>query len=249
MNGLLVIDKPLGLSSARVCTILRHRAAGAKVGHAGALDPLATGVLILCFGRATRLAEPLLAGEKRYEARVDLSAFSTTDDLEGDEIPVAVAQPPVRAAIDAAVPRFVGDIMQAPPIHSAIHVNGERSYRLARAGKGADTLPERSVFIHSIDVLDYAWPFARLDVHCGKGVYIRSLARDLGRALGTGGRLAALRRTGVGPYTIGAARTLESLPPILSPDDLIPIPAHPDGADGPPTPAPVCDSHGAEGIQ
>lgn len=210
LNGVLVIDKPLGMSSAAVCALVRRATGGAKVGHAGTLDPLATGVLVLCLGSATREASLIMGGLKRYTTTIDLGALSTTDDLEGEATPVEVATPPTRAGVDAAVATFLGSLMQAPPVYSAVHVNGERAYRTARRAKREgggipERPPARPVWIESIDVLAYDWPMLTLDIRCGKGTYIRSLARDLGEALGTGGRLVALRRTEVGPYTADRA--------------------------------------------
>lgn len=229
-TGILVIDKPLGLTSTAVCNAIkaRLRRAGApkrvKVGHAGTLDPMATGVLVVLIGRAaTRLADSLMAGRKGYIAQIDLAHTSISDDTEREPQPVEVATPPSRADIEAALPRFVGTIMQRPPDHSAILVDGRRAYKIARKGRDPG-LPERPVLVHSIDLLDYAWPRLTLDIACGKGTYIRSLARDLGTALGTGGMLAALRRTQVGPFTIGQARCLGEVPDPLSQADLEAIP-------------------------
>jgi len=229
LNGLLVIDKPSGMTSMDVCRVVRGRTGGAKVGHAGTLDPLATGVLVVCLGRATKSIDGLMATEKRYLAEVDLSAFSMTDDMESEAEPVDVDSPPDRAAIDRACAQFTGEIMQAPPVYSAVHVEGERAYKLARRGEAAERPPARPVVIHSIDVVEYTWPSLTADIRCGKGTYIRSLARDLGESLGTGGRLRSLRRTAVGPYTIEDASRLDDLPTPLASDDLLPAPP-PEGA-------------------
>jgi len=216
LNGVLVIDKPLGLSSAAVCRAVRRATGGAKVGHAGTLDPLASGVLLVCLGSATKMVDRLMAGEKRYLADVDLSAFSTTDDMEGEAVVIEPARVPDRASIERACAAMVGEVMQAPPAFSAVHVGGERAYKLARRGErdssiGAPDLPAKPVVIHAMDILAYDWPALTLDVRCGKGTYIRSIARDLGRALGTGGRLSGLRRTRVGPFTIDDALTMDAL--------------------------------------
>lgn len=229
-TGILVIDKPLGLTSTAVCNAIkaRLRRGGApkrvKVGHAGTLDPMATGVLVILVGRAaTRLADALMAGRKGYIAQIDLAHTSLSDDTEREPQPVEVATPPTRADIEAALPRFIGTIMQRPPDHSAILVDGRRAYKIARKGRDPG-LPERPVLVHSIDLLDYAWPRLTLDIACGKGTYIRSLARDLGTALNTGGMLAALRRTQVGPFTISQARCLGEVPDPLSQADLSAVP-------------------------
>jgi len=233
LNGLLVIDKPLGRSSASICAEIRRRTSGAKVGHAGTLDPLATGVLLLCLGRATKAVPALMATSKRYQAEVDLSAFSTTDDLEGERTVVEVAAPPSEEAVREALTGFVGEIDQRPPVYSAVHVEGERAYKRARRGAADERPPARRVTIHGIELHDYAWPRLTIDVHCGKGVYIRSLARDLGEALGTGGMLTALRRTAVGRFNVDQAAAPDALPdPIESallelPSDLVSGPGRP----------------------
>jgi len=227
-SGLLVIDKPEGLTSMDVCRRVRARLRrggapkGVKVGHGGTLDPLATGVLVVLVGGATKMCDRIMAGEKRYLADVDLSAFSTTDDAEGERTEVRVERAPTREAVEAAGARFVGAITQVPPAYSAIKVGGRRAYRMARAGEVPEMEP-RPVTIHAIDLLGYEWPHALLDVRCAKGVYIRSLARDLGRALGTGGVLAGLRRTAVGEFTIDRAVPLDALADPLTAADLIPL--------------------------
>ncbi len=229
LNGLLIIDKPIGPTSMDICARVRTRLrrAGApkrvKVGHAGTLDPLATGVLVVLVGKATRLSDRLMATRKGYLTTIDLSCFSTTDDAEGEKTPVEIASPPTRAQIDGAIPSFVGTIMQAPPAFSAIKVAGRAAYKDARAGRPLD-LPARPVTITAIRVMDYTFPLLTLEIDCGKGVYIRSLARDLGRALGTGGTLAALRRTRVGDYTLENSRTMASLPDAMAQTDLLPPP-------------------------
>ncbi len=222
LSGLLVITKPLGLTSATVVRIVRRRAGDVKTGHAGTLDPLATGVLILCVGKATKAVERVMAMDKRYRAVVDLSARSNTDDGEGEITPVMCDAPP-REAVECALRSFTGRVVQSPPIYSALKVGGICSYRLARRGDAVALRP-REVTIYGIDLIGYDFPRATIDVHCGKGVYIRALARDLGLALGTGGYLAELSRTAVGPYNLASARTLESLPQSLKQADLLPVP-------------------------
>lgn len=229
-TGLLVIDKPLRRSSMDMCRIVRRRLVlgGApkrvKVGHGGTLDPLATGLLVILVGKATPLCEVVMQGQKVYETTIDLSAFSTTDDAEGERTIVSVPTPPTREQIAAALPAFIGDIQQTPPVYSAIKVDGQRSYDLARAGKSV-ALAARTVRIDDIQITAYAWPMLTLTITCGKGVYIRSLARDLGTALGTGGTLAALRRTRIGRWTIDQAVTPEKLPATMTASDLLPVPA------------------------
>ncbi len=228
--GLLIIDKHRGPSSMSVCRVVKAklRRAGApkntKVGHGGTLDPLATGVVVVLIGReATRLCDRVMAGEKRYAAEVDLAHFSTTDDAEGELTEICLARAPSREEVEAACARFVGAIQQKPPAHSAIWIDGERAYKLARAG-GAPEMKARPVDIHAIDILEYTFPRLVLDVRCGKGTYIRSLARDIGTALGAGGMLAGLRRTAVGEFTIDRAVELDDLPDPLLAEHLLPIP-------------------------
>ena len=222
LTGILVLDKDLGMSSMRAVEIARRRAGRAKAGHAGTLDPLATGVLVVAFGRATKAIELLMATEKRYETDVDLSAFTTTDDREGERREIAVATPPAREAVERALAGFLGDIMQKPPAFSAVHVGGKRAYALARNDAPPD-LPPRKVTVHEIALLKYEWPIATVAIRSGKGFYVRSLARDLGLALGTGGHCATLRRTAVGPFTATAARRLEDLPEHIDESCVIPL--------------------------
>ncbi len=231
--GLLVIDKPRGPTSTSVCRLVkaRLRRGGAprtvKVGHGGTLDPLASGVLVVLVGRAaTRLCDEIMAGEKRYIAHVDLAHRSTTDDGEGELTEISVLRPPTRDEIEAVCSRFVGRIMQTPPAHSAMMVGGRRAYDMARRGEDPG-LRARPVTIRSIDIVEYDWPRLVIDVRCGKGVYIRSLARDIGLALGPGAMLADLRRTAVGEHTIDRATPLDALPEAIGQDDLIPVPPLP----------------------
>jgi tRNA pseudouridine55 synthase len=208
-DGLLVLDKPAGLTSrAAVDQALRWFPRRTRMGHTGTLDPLATGVLVLCLGTATRLTEYVQRMSKTYRTRVLLGARSDTDDADGTVTPSAGAVPPEPAAL-ACVAGFVGTIAQVPPAFSAAKVTGRRAYDLARRGEDV-TLEARSVRIYSIRVLHYAYPHLELEVHCGKGTYIRSLARDLGERLGCGGLVRTLRRTRVGPFTAEGAVTLDT---------------------------------------
>lgn len=229
--GLLNVDKPLRISSMGVVSVVRGRACGARTGHAGTLDPLATGVLLVCIGKpATRAVDRFMRMSKRYLAEIDLSAFTSTDDAEGERTEVAPSDPvaagdrvPSPRQIDEAITLWTGEVMQAPPAFSAIKVGGRRAYRMARGGDEV-SLPPRPVQIHSIRVLAYDWPRLTIDVHCGKGTYIRSLARDLGRSLGVGGSLLALRRTAIGPYRIDDAVRLDEVPAPLLQRHLLPLP-------------------------
>lgn len=229
LAGIMLIDKPVGPTSMRMCSIVRAKlvAAGApkrvKVGHGGTLDPLASGLMVALVGPATKLCDQIMVGEKGYRARIDLANTSPTDDLESDPVPAEIAEPLTSERIQAVFPRFTGTVMQAPPAHSAMKVGGKRAYELARAGK-IDRLEERPVEIHELAIAGYEWPMLDLEIRCGKGTYIRSLARDLGRALGVGGMLAGLRRTRVGRFTIDNARPLDRLPERLTQTDLEIIP-------------------------
>ncbi len=222
--GLIIVDKPLGLSSMDVVRRVRRAAGGCKTGHAGTLDPLATGVVICCLGKATKSVESLMGRAKVYDTTIDLTAFTTTDDLEGERLEVEVAVPPAREAVEAALGRFLGEVRQTPPAYSAVHINGQRAYKLARRGETVE-MPSKTVRIDAIDVLGYAWPTLSLRIVCGRGTYIRSLGRDIGEALGTGGHLASLRRTAVGDYNLDMAHAIERFESPITQDDLLAVPA------------------------
>ena len=220
LNGLLVINKPLTWTSADVCRLIRRKTGGAKVGHGGTLDPLATGVLVVCLGRATKTISKIMQASKRYEAVVDLSAFSTTDDAEGERTELPAPSPvPTHKQIRIILDDLTGEIMQRPPAYSAIKVDGKRAYKLARSGETVE-LQARQIRIDSIEILAYDWPTLAIDIRCGKGTYIRSIARDLGEALGTGGMLTGLSRTEIGRFTLETAVDPETLPDEFTPDDL-----------------------------
>ncbi|MDF1700177.1 MAG: tRNA pseudouridine(55) synthase TruB [Planctomycetota bacterium] len=223
MAGLLIVDKPLGWSSMDVVRKVRHAAGFVKTGHGGTLDPLATGVVVCCIGHATKSVEALMGMQKTYDAKIDLSAFTPTDDAEGEREEVAVETPPSEDDVRAALETFVGEIQQVPPLYSAIHVDGKRAYKLARKGEDVE-LEARTVRIDSIELLEYEFPHVRVLVRSGKGVYVRSLARDLGKALGTGGYLSGLRRTAVGPYRVEDAVTAERLLQPIGQFDLLDAP-------------------------
>jgi tRNA pseudouridine55 synthase len=218
LHGILPLDKPLGISSMKAVAIVRRRAGGARTGHAGTLDPLATGVLVLALGKCTKQIDSLMATEKRYRTTIDLTAFTTTDDVEGERTEVALGTPgarptpPTRDEVERTLAeRFTGTVMQRPPAFSAMKVGGRRAYALARKGE-APELAARPVTIHSVAVAAYEWPLLSLDIHCGKGTYVRSIARELGEALGTGGHCTMIRRTAVGEFTIDRAVPLDAVP-------------------------------------
>jgi tRNA pseudouridine55 synthase len=212
LNGFLNLDKPAGMSSARaVDRVKRILPRKTKIGHAGTLDPFATGVLVLLIGKATKQCESLMDQPKQYEATVKFGATTATDDPESPEIPLGREVRQVTLSqIEATLPRFVGAIQQRPPAFSALKVGGKRAYDLARSGENVE-LQARTVQVYKIELLDYAWPLLRLRIDCGRGTYIRSIARDLGEALGVGGYLIQLRRTRVGSFAIEQAVTLERI--------------------------------------
>lgn len=181
-----------------------------KVGHAGTLDPLATGVLIVCVGSATRLSEYVMASTKRYRARVRLGAVTATYDAEGEPTPVADPSHLTQADVEEVLPRFLGTIQQLPPIYSAVKRDGRKLYELARAGETVELEP-RTVTIHALTIADWALPEFTLDVTCSAGTYIRSLAHDIGQALGVGGYLTGLVRTASGAFTLENAVALDTL--------------------------------------
>jgi tRNA pseudouridine55 synthase len=212
MNGLLVIDKPCGVTSRDVVNrVQRWFPRKTKIGHTGTLDPLATGVLVVCVGAATRLADYVQAMGKSYASRFRLGATSTTDDADGTVTENPAAVPPTREQLRTAWMLFVGTIEQVPPAFSALKVAGERAHNLARQGAEV-RLAARSVRIDAIRLVDYEWPFADVEVDCGKGTYIRSIARDVGAKLGCGGLVQTLRRTRVGPFTAGEGIGLDATP-------------------------------------
>jgi tRNA pseudouridine55 synthase len=200
MNGLLVIDKPTGLTSRDVVNrVQKWFPRKTKIGHTGTLDPLATGVLVVCVGAATRLADYVQAMGKTYVSRFRLGSTSTTDDADGSIAETPNAIPPTREQIDTALSSFVGTIEQVPPSFSALKVEGRRAHDLARRGAEVP-LTARTVRIDAIRVLAYDWPCLDVEIDCGKGTYIRAIARDLGARLGVGGLVQTLRRTRVGPF-------------------------------------------------
>lgn len=213
-DGLLVIDKPSGPTSRDVVDrVQAWFPRGTRVGHTGTLDPLASGVLVICVGRATRLVEYVQRMGKTYETTVTLGARSDTDDAEGKVEIVAGATVPSRSEIAVALKPFLGEIEQVPPAFSAANVQGRRAYALARRGHQV-ALEARRVRIDAIEMLAYEYPRLDLEVLCGKGTYIRSLARDLGKSLGCGALVQILRRTRVGPFRVEDAIGIDSDPAV-----------------------------------
>lgn len=211
LSGVLNIDKPGGMTSHDVVSAVRRLTRIKRIGHTGTLDPLATGVLVLCIGPATRLSEYLIGQDKRYEATIRLGQETNTYDAEGE----IVAEQPVtvdRKTIEEALGRFRGQIDQVPPMFSAIKKDGQPLYKLARQGLETER-PSRDVTIYQLDLLEWTSPDLRLDITCSSGTYIRSLAHDLGQVLGCGGHITGLRRTAVASFTVEQAVNLEALTP------------------------------------
>ena len=216
VDGLIVVDKPGGMTSHDVVARIRRLAKTRRVGHGGTLDPMATGVLVIGVNRATRLLTYVIGSEKSYLATVRLGAATITDDAEGDVTSRASVAAVSDEAIRAELGRQVGEIEQVPSAVSAIKINGERAYKRVRDGEDVD-IPARRVTIHRLDVLDIRRPVGAdvvdvdIDVTCSSGTYIRAIARDLGAVLAVGGHLTALRRTAVGGLTLAEASTLAEL--------------------------------------
>ena len=213
-SGIVVVDKPAGLTSHDVVARLRRFFGTRKVGHAGTLDPMATGVLVAGIERGTKLLAHLVADDKVYETTIRLGQSTTTDDAEGDVVDTHDASGVSEDAIRAEVAKLTGKIMQVPSKVSAIKIDGRRAHELVRAGEDVD-IPARPVTIHAFELGEIRRHDGVIDVdarvHCSTGTYIRSLGRDLGAALGVGGHLIALRRHRVGSFTLDDARTLEEL--------------------------------------
>jgi tRNA pseudouridine55 synthase len=199
--GLLNLNKPIGLTSRDVVDRVARPLRKIKVGHAGTLDPLASGVLVVCVGAATRLIEYVQRMPKTYRARIRLGATSDTDDADGTVVEATDPPVPTESDLRAALAGQVGTIDQVPPEFSAIKVAGERAYDLARAGREV-VLKARPVAISRIELLAYVWPNVELEIDCGSGTYIRSIARDVGQTLGCGGLIEVLTRTRIGPFAI-----------------------------------------------
>jgi tRNA pseudouridine55 synthase len=210
VSGILNIDKPLGQTSFDVVRRVRRGTGERKVGHAGTLDPAATGVLLVCLGQAVRVSEYLMDLPKVYRAAIRLGISTDTYDSEGQTVATATADTVSEEALRQALQGFVGAIQQAPPPYSAIKVGGRPAYKLARKGE-APALPARRVEVYRLDLLDFLTPVVELEIECGKGTYIRSIAHDLGQALGCGAYLERLARTRVGPFTLESALNGEEL--------------------------------------
>ena len=209
VDGVLLLDKPIGLTSNDALQKVRRLFSAAKGGHTGTLDPLASGLLPLCFGEATKFSADLLDADKTYEAELKLGVTTDSGDAEG-EIMATAAVDVEKSDIFRVLPKFMGDIRQIPPMHSALKRNGRPLYELARKGIEVEREP-RAVTIHAIDILSLAGDTLSLRVACSKGTYIRVLAADIGKALGCGAHLTGLRRTVVGDLGLAGSVTLAEL--------------------------------------
>jgi tRNA pseudouridine55 synthase len=210
MNGVLVIDKPRGCTSFDVVQRVRRALGTKKAGHTGTLDPMATGVLPVCVGLATRIAGHITLGDKAYDAELRLGAETDTLDADGQVVAEAEVPPLDEAQVEAALARFRGTFLQTPPMYSAVKVGGKRLYELAREGLEVER-PAREVTVHQLELLGLQGDRLLLHVRCSKGFFVRTLAQGLGRALGTLAHLTALRRTASGPFTLLQALPLEQL--------------------------------------
>jgi len=207
--GILNLYKPSGMTSRDVVNRVQRLVKPAKCGHAGTLDPMATGVLLVAVGPATRLISLLQEGRKTYRATFTLGQTSDTDDSTG-QVRLHNSTPVTLDQIQTALPQFLGRIQQTPPAFSAVHVDGQRAYSKARRGEEV-VLQPKEVEVHDIRVLDYCWPHLRLEIDCGSGTYIRSIARDLGQTLGCGALMSELERTAVGHFTLQQAVSIDQL--------------------------------------
>jgi tRNA pseudouridine55 synthase len=215
VHGILLLDKPVGLTSNRALQEVKHLLLARKAGHTGSLDPLASGLLPLCFGEATKVSRFLLDADKRYRAVFRLGVSTATGDAEGEVLetrPVTVS----RREIESAIQHFTGPIEQVPPMYSAIKQGGQPLYKLARAGIVTERAP-RPVNIYAFNILDLAGDALTVDISCSKGTYVRSLAHDLGELLGCGAHVAELRRTAMGGFNIEETITLEAFAALPGP--------------------------------
>ena len=210
VNGILLLDKPAGLTSNAALQAVKKLYAARKAGHTGSLDPLATGLLPICFGEATKISGFLLDADKHYQVTCRLGVRTSTGDAEGEILEERSPDDLGERQVASALTGFSGDIEQVPPMYSALKHKGERLYKLARAGVEVEREPRR-VTIHAIELLSFNAPFAEIRVHCSKGTYVRTLVEDIGEQLGCGAHVTALRRTGVGPFGEDGMYGLEQL--------------------------------------
>jgi tRNA pseudouridine55 synthase len=210
VNGILLLDKPVGLSSNAALQVVKRLYRARKAGHTGSLDPLATGLLPICFGEATKISGFLLDADKHYHVQCKLGVRTSTGDSEGEVLEQRPVEGITEAALREAIDGFMGDIEQIPPMYSALKHKGERLYNLARKGLEVERKP-RTVTIHALELLDFNGDSAELRVHCSKGTYVRTLVEDIGAVLGCGAHVSGLRRLGVGPFDDSGMYDMEAL--------------------------------------
>ena len=229
IDGVVLLDKPAGMSSQGAVTAVKRAFNAEKAGHTGTLDPMATGLLPICLGEATKYSQDLLDADKTYIAQVKFGSRTDTGDVEGqiiEELPLPVFADEVamRMALDSLLPTFTGPIAQVPPMYSALKRDGKPLYEYARAGVELERAP-RDITIHKIRWTNIRWPEATLEVSCSKGTYIRVLAEDIGNALGCGAHLVGLRRTEVGHLTLEQSFVIESIQKGSQDNYLLPVDA------------------------
>lgn len=225
MEGVLLVDKPKGLTSHDVVYHLRRKLQIKKIGHAGTLDPMATGVLVMLIGKATRISQYLMSVDKVYEGEATLGIVTDSQDAEGEIMSTQPVPELTEARVREVMKGFLGDQYQTPPMHSAIKIGGVPLYKLARKGEEVEREP-RFIRIAAFNLLSFATPKITFDLHCTKGTYVRTVAADLGQKLGCGAHLSALRRTGSGKFTIGQCLPLEQIEALSLPEiqkRLIPV--------------------------
>jgi tRNA pseudouridine55 synthase len=225
MEGVLLVDKPQGLTSHDVVYRLRRKLSMKKIGHAGTLDPMATGVLIMLIGKATRISQYLMSVDKVYEGEATLGVVTDSQDAEGEVMETRPVPALTELQVREAMKGFLGDQYQIPPMHSAIKIDGVPLYKMARKGEEVEREP-RFIRVAAFNLLSLALPKLTFDLHCTKGTYVRTIAHDLGQKLGCGAHLSALRRTGSGKFTIAQCLTLdaiEALPVAEIEKRLIPV--------------------------
>jgi tRNA pseudouridine55 synthase len=225
MEGVLLVDKPKGLTSHDVVYRLRRKLQMKKIGHAGTLDPMATGVLVMLIGKATRISQYLMSVDKVYEGEATLGVITDSQDAEGEIMETRPVPELSETAVRDVMKTFLGDQYQTPPMHSAIKIDGVKLYQLARKGEEVEREP-RFIRVAAFDLLSFALPKLTFDLHCTKGTYVRTIAHDLGQKLGCGAHLSALRRTGSGQFKIAQCLSLDEIEKLSLPEiekRLIPV--------------------------
>ena len=225
MEGVLLVDKPKGLTSHDVVYHLRRKLQMKKIGHAGTLDPMATGVLVMLIGKATRISQYLMSVDKVYEGEATLGVVTDSQDAEGEVMETRPVPELTEAGVREVMKGFLGDQYQIPPMHSAIKIGGVPLYKMARKGEEVEREP-RFIRISKFELLSFALPKLTFDLHCTKGTYVRTVAADLGNKLGSGAHLSALRRTASGKFTIAQCLPLEQIEALALPEiekRLIPV--------------------------